>query len=95
MNKCLCHADAVESELNSVINNTNYKLNRIADSAGYDVTLYLACVKKHYDTIQLTTSPNDKGGWAFEIMDCRTSIFDTLLNRWNKEKQFIELKDGY
>lgn len=81
---------ALPKIMHIIIDNENYDINRAADSSSYDLALYFLCRKKHYDTIQFTTSPNDNGGWAYEIMDCRTSINSTLVQRWKKERKYLK-----
>lgn len=77
----------------SAINNTDYNFNRMADSANYDVPLYLLCRQHHYDTIQLTAQPNDNGGWAYELIDCRTSFELPLIKRWQLESHYLSIRN--
>lgn len=84
---------ALHRILQAAAKNTDYDYNRIANSTDYDYPLYHLCRQHHYDTIQLTIQPNDNGGFAYEIMDCRTSVEAPLTKRWRQESRYLSIRN--
>lgn len=94
-NYAIQHHISVTQAWNNILklSQVNRHYNRIADSRDYDLALYLACRKHHYSTLQLTTQPNDNGGWAYEIMDCRSSMNKPLLARWKTQQHYLSQRN--
>lgn len=72
-----------------------YLSDRFNATAANDYALYMLAREKGYDTVQFTNQANTNGDWAFEIVDLRAKLDDSLTQRWVNERKYLFIADPF
>ena len=82
--------EALHDTLSKAQQGHPYEIDRLNDTMSADYLLYETAREKGYDTVQLTNQPNSNGGWAFELVDVRADMNESLKNRWRRQRYFLQ-----